>query len=49
MLDARHRAARRDRVAARVRRQRAVEETRGALTGAYEPVYLSRLRSDWPE
>jgi len=31
------------------RRRKAVETTSGALTGVYEPEYLSRLRDDWPE
>jgi hypothetical protein len=26
----------------------AVEDTSGALTGAYEPGYLDRLREEWP-
>lgn len=26
----------------------AIERTSGALTGAYEPGYLDRLREDWP-
>jgi hypothetical protein len=30
------------------RRRQAVLETSGALTGAYEPGYLDRLRDDWP-
>jgi len=30
------------------RRRKAVENASGALTGAYEPGYLSRLRDDWP-
>ncbi len=30
------------------RRRKAVEATSGALTGAYGPDYLSRLRDDWP-
>jgi hypothetical protein len=29
-------------------RQVAVDATKGALTGAYEPDYLPRLREDWP-
>lgn len=29
-------------------RRAAIEATRGALTGAYEPGYLERLRDDWP-
>jgi hypothetical protein len=31
------------------RRRAAIEKTRGALTGAYGPEYLDRLRDDWPE
>jgi hypothetical protein len=30
-------------------RVRAVEETAGALTGAWEPGDLERLREDWPD
>jgi hypothetical protein len=30
------------------RRSDAVRRTSGALTGAYEPGYLDRLRDDWP-
>jgi hypothetical protein len=29
-------------------RERAVAETAGALSGAYEPGELKRLREDWP-
>lgn len=29
-------------------RKAAVDATEGALTGAYEPDYLQRLREDWP-
>ena len=29
-------------------RREAVERTAGALTGAYGPGYLDRLRDDWP-
>lgn len=32
-----------------VRHQEALERTRGALTGAYEPGYLARLRDEWQE
>jgi hypothetical protein len=32
----------------RLRRQAAVRRTAGALTGAYPPGYLKRLRDDWP-
>jgi hypothetical protein len=30
------------------RRRDAIRRTSGALTGAYEPGYLERLRHDWP-
>lgn len=30
------------------RRCAAIRRTSGALTGAYEPGYLDRLRDDWP-
>jgi hypothetical protein len=30
------------------RRRAAVRRTSGALTGAYDPGYLDRLRDDWP-
>jgi hypothetical protein len=30
-------------------RRAAIRRTSGALTGAYEPDYLARLRDDWPE
>ena len=30
------------------RRRAAIRRTSGALTGAYEPGYLDRLRDDWP-
>jgi hypothetical protein len=30
------------------RRRSAIRATSGALTGAYEPGYLDRLRDDWP-
>jgi len=33
---------------ATARRRDAVRRTSGALTGAYEPGYLERLRDDWP-
>jgi hypothetical protein len=29
-------------------RRHAIRRTSGALTGAYEPSYLERLRDDWP-
>jgi hypothetical protein len=38
----------RDRAAEVDRRRAAIQETSGALTGAYEPGYLERLREDWP-
>jgi hypothetical protein len=31
------------------KRQTAVKETAGALTGVYRPDELERLREDWPE
>lgn len=31
----------------RADRLRAIEETAGSLTGAYEPGYLDRLRDEW--
>lgn len=31
----------------RERRLRAIEETAGTLTGAFEPAYLDRLREEW--
>jgi len=33
---------------AAARRRAAIQRTSGALTGAYEPGYLERLREDWP-
>jgi hypothetical protein len=30
------------------RRRQAITQTSGALTGAFEPGYLERLRDDWP-
>ena len=30
------------------RRRTAIRRTSGALTGAYEPGYIERLRDDWP-
>lgn len=30
-------------------RRRAIEETSGALAGAFGPHYLTDLRQDWPE
>jgi hypothetical protein len=33
---------------AAAQRRDAVRRTSGALTGAYEPGYLDRLRDDWP-
>jgi hypothetical protein len=38
----------RDREDAAARRRAAIRRTSGALTGAYEPGYLDRLRDDWP-
>jgi hypothetical protein len=30
------------------RRREAIRRTSGALTGAYDPRYLKRLRDEWP-
>jgi len=38
----------RDHDEAAARRRDAIRRTSGALTGAYEPGYLERLRDDWP-
>ena len=38
----------RDRDEETARRQAAIRRTSGALTGAYEPGELKRLRDDWP-
>jgi hypothetical protein len=38
----------RDRADTLTRRREAIRRTSGALTGAYEPNYLDRLRDDWP-
>jgi hypothetical protein len=38
----------REHAEATARRREAVQRTSGALTGAYEPGYLERLRDDWP-
>jgi len=38
----------RDRDGAIENRREAIRRTSGALTGAYEPGYLERLRDDWP-
>ena len=38
----------RDRDGAIEHRREAIRRTSGALTGAYEPGYLERLRDDWP-
>ena len=38
----------RERGEAAARRRDSVRRTSGALTGAYEPGYLERLRDDWP-
>ena len=38
----------RDRDEEIVRRQTGIRRTSGALTGAYEPGGLTRLRDDWP-
>ena len=39
----------RERGEAAARRREAIRRTSGALSGAYEPGYLDRLRQDWPE
>ena len=41
-------AIERDRTEETERRRAAIRRTSGALTGAYEPGYLERLRDDWP-
>ena len=38
----------RERGEAAAQRREAIQRTSGALTGAYEPGYLERLRHDWP-
>jgi hypothetical protein len=38
----------RDRADEVERRRDAIRRTSGAVTGAYEPGYLERLRDDWP-
>jgi len=38
----------RERGEAAAHRREAIQRTSGALTGAYEPGYLDRLRDDWP-
>jgi hypothetical protein len=43
-----HRSLRRDTTEAVERRREALRRTSGALTGAYGPRYLERLRDDWP-
>ncbi len=43
-----HRAIEHEDAQAQVRRREAVQRTAGALTGAYPPGYLKRLRDDWP-
>ncbi len=48
LIAAGHRAVRQALEADISRRRKAVEATGGALTGVYEPEYLSRLREDWP-
>jgi hypothetical protein len=44
-----HRAVIEQQDEANARREDAVARTSGALTGAYDDVYLARLREDWPE
>lgn len=41
-------AIERDRADEVERRRAAIRRTSGALSGAYEPGYLERLRDDWP-
>jgi hypothetical protein len=41
-------AIERERVEEAARRRAAIRRTSGALTGAFEPGYLDRLRNDWP-
>jgi hypothetical protein len=48
LVEAGHDAISEERRAARHRRRDAVWRTRGALSGAYEPGYLERLRNEWP-
>ena len=43
-----HRALEREDAETQSDRRAAVERTAGALTGAYPPDYLKRLRDDWP-
>ena len=42
------RSVRQDRAGARRRREQAIADTSGALTGAYGAGYLETLREDWP-
>lgn len=44
-----HRALKERDAALQDRRREALRRTSGALTGAYEPGYLDRLRGEWPE
>lgn len=44
-----HRAIRQESAERRSIRSAAIARTSGALTGAYEPGYLERLREDWPQ
>jgi hypothetical protein len=43
-----HRALEREDAQAEIHRREAVKRTAGALTDAYPPGYLERLRDDWP-
>jgi hypothetical protein len=44
-----HKAIKEQDAALEARRREGVRRTSGALTGAYEPGYLDRLRDEWPE
>ena len=49
LLQEGHRAIRGERDRDADVRREALQRTSGALTGAYPPDYLARLRDDWPE
>jgi hypothetical protein len=44
-----HRAIREENAQRAAARREALRSTSGALTGAYEPGYLERLRHEWPD